>query len=421
MNIAMLTNSYSPQVGGVARSVQLFSTKLRERGHRVLIAAPAYKNAPADEEDVVRIPSIRNFNDSDFSMVLPVTGLLTEQLDAFNPDIVHSHHPYLLGMTAVRIARYRELPLAFTHHTMYEHYTHYVPMGSKRLKRFVLELSIHYANLCDHVVAPSRSLADILMDRGVKAPIAVVPTGVKPNHASPADAAEFRKAAGIPADAFVVGHVGRLAPEKNLEFLARAVADFFKTESRARFFLAGEGPALAEITDVYSSHNLSDRMHIMGELPDDKLAAAYRAMDVFAFASKSETQGMVLTEAMAAGAPVLALDAPGVRDVVKDGRNGRLLREESVKAFSEALSWMFRLSSDEKKAMVGNALKTAECFSIKNSVDKIEKIYEALIDRPYSEKREEYKQWKAAIRLAAAEWDILKSMAVSVARTGEKR
>ena len=116
MNIVMLTNTFTPHVGGVARSVEAFSAQYRTRGHRVLVVAPEFPDTPQDEVDVVRIPAIQNFNGSDFSVVLPVSGLLTEVLDEFQPEIIHSHHPYLLGVTALRVARYRNLPLVFTHH-----------------------------------------------------------------------------------------------------------------------------------------------------------------------------------------------------------------------------------------------------------------------------------------------------------------
>ena len=108
---------------------------------------------------MVRIPAIQNFNGSDFSVALPVSGLLSDTLDAFQPDIVHAHHPFLLGMTALRIARYRQLPLVFTHHTLYEQYTHYVPGDSPVLQRFAIQLVTRYANLADRVFAPSESIA----------------------------------------------------------------------------------------------------------------------------------------------------------------------------------------------------------------------------------------------------------------------
>ncbi len=135
MNILMMTNTYLPHTGGVARSVAWFSEEYRRQGHRVLVVAPTFPHAPAEEPDVIRLPAIQNFNGSDFSVRLPAPGLLVGALDRFEPEIVHSHHPFLTGDTALRVASSRNLPLVFTHHTMYEHYTHYVPGDSPPLRR----------------------------------------------------------------------------------------------------------------------------------------------------------------------------------------------------------------------------------------------------------------------------------------------
>jgi len=411
MNIVMLTNTYLPNVGGVARSVAAFSAEYRRRGHRVLVVAPEFDNQPADEVDVVRIPAIQHFNGSDFSAVLPVSGLLTETLNAFGPDIVHTHHPYLLGMSALRIARYRELPLVFSHHTLYEQYTHYVSLDSPAFRRFVIELATSYANLCDQVFAPSESIAALLHERGVEAPIAVVPTGVDLQRFAHGDGAGFRAARGIPADAFVVGHLGRLAPEKNLEFLADAVARFLKSTTNAHFLLVGVGPLERHIRAVFDREGLGDRLHIAGVLQSLELVDAYHAMDLFAFASRSETQGMVLTEAMAAGLPVVGLDAPGVREVVRDQLNGRLLHDMSVEAFAAALQWIADLPPGRMQQLQHSASQTAEAFSMPHSADKALARYLALRAQTFINRPEEYEQWRRVRKLLKAEWDILKGMA----------
>jgi len=411
MNIVMLTNTYTPHVGGVARSVEAFAAEYRCRGHRVLVVAPEFANPPQDETDVVRIPAIQNFNGSDFSAVLPVSGLLTEALDAFRPDLVHAHHPYLLGMTALRVARYRELPLVFTHHTLYEQYTHYVPGGSPAFRRFVIELATRYANLCDQVFAPSESIAELLRERGVEAPIAVVPTGVNLERFAQGDGPGFRRRMGILDNAFVVGHLGRLAPEKNLVFLSEAVAAFLKTAPRAHFLLVGKGSSEADIRSIFEREGLSARLHVAGILEPPQLADAYHAMDVFAFASRSETQGMVLTEAMAAGAPVVGLDAPGVREVVKDQHNGRLLHEESVEAFRAALQWVAQLPAEKRRQLRQSAVATAEDFSMPRSAATALSCYEALRARALVERTEEDAQWEHVLHLIEAEWAILKGMA----------
>ncbi|MFW6163868.1 MAG: glycosyltransferase, partial [Planctomycetota bacterium] len=224
MRIAMFTNTYLPHVGGVAQSVDRFTRGYRQRGHRVLVVAPRFEGQPEAEEDVVRLPAIQNFNGSDFSVVLPASDELRRAIEAFEPEIIHSHHPFLIGNTALRQAARYGVPLVYTLHTMYEHYTHYVPLGRDAMKRYVVELVTGYANLCDGVIAPSESVEAILHDRGVTTPIAVVPTGVDTETFGSGDGRAARQRLDMPSGAFLIGHVGRLAPEKNLVFLAQALA-----------------------------------------------------------------------------------------------------------------------------------------------------------------------------------------------------
>ena len=410
MNIVMLTNTFTPHIGGVARSVEAFTAEYRRRGHRVLVVAPEFPGMPQDEIDVVRIPAIQNFNGSDFSVVLPVSGLLTGVLDEFVPDIIHAHHPYLLGVTALRVARYRNLPLVFTHHTLYEEYTHYVPGNAPKLRRFIIEAAVRYANLSDQVFAPSESIMTLLRDRGVETPITVLPTGVQLDCFAQGNGERFRVEMGIPEDAFVVGHLGRLAPEKNLEFLAEAVAAFLKTTSRAHFLVIGTGPSERTIREIFSREGLEARLHIAGILEHEQLADALHAMNLLAFASKSETQGMVLTEAMAAGLPVVALDAHGVREVVRDYKNGRLLHRESIKDIVSAMQWVAGLPANQYQELERAALDTAEVFSMSHSADKALACYANLRDRISVDRSDEEEHWHHLLDLIKVEWEILKGI-----------
>jgi glycosyltransferase involved in cell wall biosynthesis len=380
MNLLMATNTFSPYVGGLVRSIEAFTSEFRRRGHRVLVVAPAYPGSPKREDGVVRIPSIRRFNGSEFSFGLPVPGFLYHTLEEFRPDIVHSHHPYVLGDMALRISASRNLPLVFTHHTMYEMMAHYVVGDSPGMRRFVAELSTGYANLCDRVIAPSASTARILRARGVTTPIDVIPTGVDPERFRRGDRDGFRAEMGIPADAFVVGHVGRLGPEKNVGFLVRAVTAFLAVRPAARFLVVGAGPSMAEIRDGFERSGMTGRLHYPGVLREEKLADAYHAMDVFAFSSRNETQGMVLTEAMASGVPVVAVDAPGVREAVEDGRNGFLLAEMSLPAFSGALLRASRLSPAELCRMGEGARESARGSSIHRCAEDALRLYENVLE-----------------------------------------
>jgi 1,2-diacylglycerol 3-alpha-glucosyltransferase len=411
MNLLMVTNTFLPYVGGLVRSVEAFTGEFRRRGHRVLVVAPSFPGAPKRESGVIRIPAIRRFNGSEFSFGLPVPGFLFPALETFRPDIVHSHHPYLLGDMALRISASRGVPLVFTHHTMYEMLASYVLGDSPAVRRFVVDLSTGYANLCDRVIAPSGSTARILLERGVTTPIDVIPTGVDMERFRGGDRAGFRASMGIPPEAFVVGYVGRLGPEKNLGFLLGAVTGFLSAHASARFLVVGAGPSGDEVRERFDRCGMTGRLHCAGVLRGEELADAYHAMDAFAFASQNETQGMVLTEAMAAGVPVVAVDAPGVREAVVDGRNGFLLPAPDLPAFSEALSRTARLSPSEVCAMGNAARETAGRSSIQRCAEKVLRLYESVLANGRRPMGADVSPWASARRRVGRERSLWKNRA----------
>jgi len=413
MNIWMMTNTFTPFVGGVARSVAAFARECRRAGHRVVIVAPVFEGMPLQEEDVIRVPALQDFNGSDFSLALPAPGILASHLEECRPDIVHSHHPHLLGNTAVRIASRLGRPLVFTHHTMYEHYLHYVPTGASRLREFVIALVTGYCNLCDCVIAPSQSVASILRERGVQTPIEVLPTGVDIHQFEQGNGPAFRRRHRIPKRAFVVGYVGRLAPEKNLAFLAEAVSAQTAHTRCGRFLVVGSGPSAKEIREVFIRNGQRRHLHLVGALDGQDLVDAYHAMDVFVFASRSETQGMVLTEAMAAGKPVVALDAPGVREVVLNGYNGRLLTSEREEDFAAAVGQIDAASALERRQLEAAARETARQFSMDRCGRGLVRLYDNLVSRQSHEPKDE-SSWHHAMEEIKAEWELLKNMAGAV-------
>lgn len=300
----------------------------RKRGHRVKIVVPEFDNSPPKESDVIRVPAIRNFNGSKYSIKLPLPVFFSKALKGFKPDVIHTHHPFLMGDTALRLAYAYNVPLVFTHHSLYEENIHCLPWASEAIKKFIVKLSIGYANLCDTVIAPSESVSEMITERGVKTPIAVIPTGLHLNQFM-GTSRDFREETDIPEKAFVVGYVGRLAEEKNLPFLMHAVSSFLKKEKNALFLVVGSGPIEEAIRGHFNELELENQLRFSREMKERELIEAYQAIDLFAFASQSETQGMVLNEAMAAGTPVVAVDAPGVRDIVIDKINGRLVPNEN--------------------------------------------------------------------------------------------
>ncbi len=413
MKICMFTNTYLPHVGGVARSVAMFAEDLSAMGHSVLIIAPTFSEAPPREEEkhqVVRVPALQNFNGSDFSVRLPLPFTINNRLERFKPDIIHSHHPYLMGDSALRMAIQHKLPLVFTHHTLYERYTHYVPLDSRQMKRFVIHLSTQYANMCNKVIAPSASVARLLKQRGVSRPIEEIPTGIDIDSFAQGRKAVFRKSYEISDDTLVIGHLGRLAPEKNLVYLSKAVALYLNRDQQAVFLVVGSGPAQEDMQRIFKQNGVEDRIILAGKQQGQDLADAYQAMDLFVFASQSETQGMVLAEAMAAGKPVIALNASGAREVVKDNENGRLLAAKASAAdFALAIEDFVQDKAKQKQWAQG-ALKTARLFSRENCAQMLNKLYKNVCSELVQEPDwfpEQLISWNSILRGIKAQWRLV--------------
>lgn len=408
MNILMFTNTYSPIVGGVSESVQRFVECFRTSGHRVLVVAPTLNGQPDTETDVIRVPAMQRFNGSDFSLPVTIPGSLDDAIRDFAPDIVHSNHPFLLGDTAVRVAQGRGLPLVFTHHTLYEHYTHYVPGNSPVMQRFALALSNGYSELCDTVIAPSESIRTILRERGVQTPLKVVPSGVDIERFAQGDRQRWRAHFGIEEHAHVVGHVGRLAQEKNLPFLTRSVCRALCDHPDMHFLVVGDGEERDAILTRAHQMGVGERVHLTGVLKEQSLIDAYHAMDSFAFASFSETQGMVVVEAMAAGLPVVALDATGVREVLSHEHNGLLLPEQDEQAFARALGSL----SDPKRCqnLRQGAFDTAAKFDTCRCADQCLAVYQGLLAAHKTQKASsgsDKTTWDQARARLEAEWNLL--------------
>ncbi len=406
MKIAMFTNTYLPHVGGVARAVQTLENVCRKLGHEVRVIAPEFKDS-VKSPDVLRVPSIQNFNGSDFSVRLPVPNVIHEFLSDFQPDIIHSHHPFLLGDSALREAWKRHIPVVFTHHTLYERYTHYVPLDSLMLKRVAIQLATEYCNLCDRVIAPSDSITRLLKARGVTTPIRTIPTGIDVDFYAAGNGKRFREEAGIDRKAKVIGHVGRLAMEKNLTFLADAVAASLREFPDAVFLIVGDGEAREEMLERLAQQDVGGKIIAVGKLTGDALADAYAAMDWFVFASKTETQGLVIAEAMASGKPVCALDGPGVREIVHDGENGYLLDDDaSIGDFTNALSSLMR-DPVMSRRFVENARLTAESYGEDRCVGRMLDCYsDAIAGTVSTATSSDSMPWDRLISGIEIEWDL---------------
>ena len=427
MNICMFTNTYLPHVGGVARSVHSFAEDLRRRGNNVLIVAPTFPGCSfsSDKGNVLRVPAIQNFNGIDFSVRIPIPFFIEERIDTFKPDVIHSHHPFLLGDAAIRAAYRRNLPLVFTHHTLYEQYTHYVSADSEIMQQLAINLSTEYANHCTRVVAPSESIASLIASRGVTSTIEVIPTGVDVDHFQSGDGDKFRHAHDIPKDVFVLGHLGRLAPEKNLDYLCDSVIHAMRKSSRQlRFLVVGTGRSEAHITEKFQEAGCAHQLIMAGKKEGTDLVDAYNAMDLFVFSSKSETQGMVLAEAMSASLPVIALDASGTREVVQDKENGRLLpTTTSPEDFADALLEgvdQCEQSTKWRKA----ALQRAYQFSRETTAETLANLYQKVQQEQQHSQTESHSSalepWNDLIHSLKIEWELLAGKASALMTSLQK-
>ncbi len=407
----MFTNTFAPHVGGVRRSIDVLTTGLKALGHKVLIVAPSFEGFEDDTAEVIRVPALQHVHGTDFSLPIPFSRQIGGLIKAFDPDIVHSHHPFLLGSTALRIAAIHNAPIVYTCHTRYERYAHYILPTSEALSRALQSLSIGYCNLCNAVIAPSESIASILRDDGVRVPIKVIPTGLGADAFQGGNGRLWRRKLGVPQDAFLVGHVGRMAEEKNLNYLADTLIDFLLRTDIAHTVIVGGGAQRADIEQRFDAAGLSERVHFPGVVTGRNLTNLYAAMDVFAFSSLSETQGLVLLEAMAAGCPAVALDGPGVREVIEDRVNGRLLPTSAAPlAFSQALSELAEQTDAATVLMHAKAKSTAKTFTAERMIDDVLALYSSLCTRQFQANSQDGSEWYQALRGVAKEQSVLSNI-----------
>jgi glycosyltransferase involved in cell wall biosynthesis len=417
MHIAMFSNTFLPMLGGIEKSVATFAADFRKAGHRCLVVTPEMTGAEESDEETLRVPSLKNIGGSPFSLHLPIPGLITTKMDDFAPDIMHSHHPFLLGDSALRSARRLDVPLVMTYHTLWDRYADFFP--GETLKNIVVRLSVEYANLCDCVVAPSGSLASMIADLGVEAPVEVIPTGIDLALFSSGSRARGRALLGARDDWHIAGYVGRVGPEKNLAWLAQSAARWCRGDPLAHLAIVGPseayGPALREI---FEREGLADRLLLPGAFRGSALADAYAGLDLFTFTSKSDTQGIVLAEAMAAGLAIAALDAPGAREAVTDAGNGVLLPGgASQDDYASALARLF--ADPERRAAMGRmAARRALAYDRRLTAGRMLELYKRLIASHSlaSKKRRDDGKVGALARMAGrldAEWLLLSTKAAA--------
>jgi 1,2-diacylglycerol 3-alpha-glucosyltransferase len=380
VRIALFTNNYLPFCGGVTISVETLRRGLESSGHEAWVFGPRLTGAEDASVRVVRYPSIPVATYPEFALAVPYSRRIERLVSALAFDVIHAHHPFLLGPAARRLARRTRRPLIFTYHTRYEKYAHYVPLPLSLVQAAALRISAGFAAQADAVLAPSAVIRDELHARGVRAPIAVVPTGVDLERFRPGDREAARRSLGVGEGEPLVLYVGRLDREKSVDRVLAAFERVASTIPAARLVLVGQGTEAARLRRTAASLPVAERIRFLGLRPHDSLAECYQAADVFLFASETETQGLVLAEAAACGLPAVAVDAPGCDEVVRDGHTGILTKGDPA-ALAEAAIGLL-LDPERRRAMARRAREVAESlFDVKLQIDRTMAVYADAVAR----------------------------------------
>lgn len=379
MKIAMLTNNYKPFVGGVPISVERQAHELIKLGHEVTVFAPTYGDTKAVDEMAkeriirYRTQSRKMENGMVYPGIAPVEILNVFREEKF--DCIHVHHPMFVGPWGVYLGRKYDIPVIYTYHTRYEDYLHYIrclrisenSLGvKKRAVRWIQERMIPaymrwFADQCDMVLTPSAGMQQILRGYGMNARSAVFPTGLADTffERDPKRCAQIRETYGRGKKHLLVT-VSRLEKEKNYGFLLRGIAELKeKYGDDFHVMIIGEGSLKQELKVRAAFLGIQDNVTFLGNIENSEVKDYLRAADLFLFASKSETQGIVLAEAMAAGRPVVAVHAVGVDDIVKDGVNGFLTQEDEEMYADKIFE---ALKSENIRRMSAQAENTAENY-----------------------------------------------------------
>ena len=376
----MVSDVYFPRVNGVSTSIRTAARWLHEQGHRVTLVAPDYGVPVAEEFETIRVPArVLFFDPEDRLMRRSALRDLLPRLAKRHWDVVHIHTPFQAHRLGVRLARATGTPSVESYHTYFELYVaHYLPWLPGRASRAASRwLSRRLCNAVDHLVVPTEEMTRVLDDYGVRVPQTVLPTGIDLRQFAGGDGAAFRARHGIALDRPVIATVSRLAREKNIDFLLQVAAQLRLTVPDLLFVVAGEGPDAARLRGLASSPELEGAVRFFGNLDrSSDLLDCYRAADLFVFASPTETQGLVLTEAMALGVPVVSTAVMGTASVLR-GAQGARIAPEDVSGFAAILDEL--LGDVAQRERLSHAARVdAEAWSVDALMQQLERLYGAL-------------------------------------------
>lgn len=399
MRIAILTESFLPYLSGVTVATDALARGLGAAGHEVLVVAPRPANgeeppavgSPGPSPRYAWLPSYQlpGVAPPGYRMPWAVPSAALRAAVAFAPEVVHTQSPFVAGIMARRLARRLHIPLVFTHHTRFTDYRHYLGPFAGPGARLMEAYLRRFWDGCDAVVVPSAELATEMaaeMERvhaahSDRPRIRVIATGIDRAGIGGLAPADPRAEPGWPDDTIVAVSVGRLAPEKSPDLLLDAFAVAVLREPRLRLVLIGGGPSTASLRQRVARPPLAGAVHLTGPLPRLATLALVRGADLFVFASRTETQGLVLAEALAAGAPVVAVAGPAIAASVRDGTDGIIVAAAPAADLATRLGETFAdLAADtaRRARLAAAATSGAERFELRGRVAEMVELYREL-------------------------------------------
>jgi 1,2-diacylglycerol 3-alpha-glucosyltransferase len=386
VHILMITDVYFPRVNGVSTSIRTFIRELEKQGHRVTLIAPRYGEnddpVKAIEGAIIRVPSrVVPLDPEDRFMNRQRINQLMPELDRQCIDIVHIQTPFVAHYAGVALARTLGVPVVETYHTYFEEYLYqYLDFLPRSLMRWLARwFSRVQSRDMNAMVAPSTLMKQVLNAYGIDVPMQVIPTGLDHSRFSGGSGGRFRAMYGIAPERPVLCHVGRMAHEKNIDFLLDMLVEVKRSMPDILLVLAGEGPALKHLKNKASGLELDANVLFVGYLDRDRaLKDCYRAGDAFVFASRTETQGLVLLEAMALGVPVVSTAVLGTVDIIAPGR-GALVARDDIADFTRHV---VRLLTDTKLRLSKGveAVAYAHEWSASEMASRMADYYQRIID-----------------------------------------
>jgi 1,2-diacylglycerol 3-alpha-glucosyltransferase len=383
MKILFISDVYFPRINGVSTSIETFRRNLRAHGHTVHLIAPDYLTPSADESDIMRVPA--RYIPLDPEDRLMSYGWVMKHLDQLRDekyDVIHIQTPFVAHYLGTKLSRLLGIPCVETYHTFFEEYLyHYVPVVPKKLMKFIAKrFSRHQGNSLNGMIVPSHPMLQVLKDYGVTTHSEVIPTGIEPSSFVPGNRESFRKNYNIPENRPVLLFVGRVAHEKNIGFLLKVLDCVRKEIPEVLFVIAGEGPARESLVHESNALGLNENITFIGYLDrHTELNNCYRSADIFIFSSRTETQGLVLLEAMAQGVPVVSTAELGTRDVLKEGQ-GVWIAQENLADFSGKVVKMLK-DSEARKSLGESGREYALSWSASKQAERMVGFYQSVLSR----------------------------------------